>query len=107
MRIIGGRVRRKAARGAVLEPLVNGQDNHLARATKFAVHQDAAEVGFRAGIVGFVVGQDFLNDARGSHDGPFGLSNIIAHTLSAVSITSRNLAAFNGHSMEIVPLKSG
>jgi hypothetical protein len=72
MRVIARRVRRKAARGAVLEPLVDGQDDHLAGAAELAVHQDPAKVGLHAGRVALVIGQDLLNRSRRLHrKGPF------------------------------------
>ena len=46
VRIVGVRVRRERPGRTVLEALVNRQDDHLARATQLAVHQDAAEIAF-------------------------------------------------------------
>ena len=66
-RVVAGRVRREAARRAVLEALVDRQDHQLAGAAEAAVVQHAREVGERAGVVARVPGQDLL-DALG-HDG--------------------------------------
>ena len=71
VRIIGRRVRREAARGAVLEALIDRQDHHLAGAAQFAGGKDAGQVGLHPGRIALVPVQDllhFLGDAHG--DGP-------------------------------------
>ena len=67
MRVVGRRVRREAARRAVLEALVDRQDHQLAGAAELAVHQDAGEVRLGAGIVAFVIGEDLLDLAVDLH----------------------------------------
>ena len=54
VRVIGRRVRREAARRAVLEALIDRQDHHLAGAAEFAGGQDAGQVGLGTGIVALV-----------------------------------------------------
>src|SRR5687768_7090381 len=61
VRIVGRRVGREAARRAMLEPLVDRQDDQLAGAAEAALHQDAGEIRLGAGIVALVVGEDLLN----------------------------------------------
>ena len=67
MRIVGGRVDREAARRAVLEALVDRQDDQLAGAAQPALHQDAGEIGLGAGIVAFIFGEDVADDGREGH----------------------------------------
>jgi hypothetical protein len=50
MRVIGGFVDREAARRSMLEPLVNGQDDELARAAEPALREDAGEVRLGTGM---------------------------------------------------------
>ena len=69
VRVIGRRVRREAARRAVLEALVDRQDHHLAGAAELALHQDAGEVGLGAGIVALVIGEDFCDLSVDLHRG--------------------------------------
>src|SRR5690349_10928002 len=61
VRIIGGRVGRKAARRTVLESLIDRQDHQLAGAAEAALHQDAGEIRLGAGIVALIIGEDFLD----------------------------------------------
>ena len=61
MRVIAFRIGREAACRAMFEALVNRQDDHLARAAKFALHQDAVEIGFYARTVGLILFQDFFD----------------------------------------------
>ena len=67
MRVIRGRVRRKAAGGAVLEALIDRQDHQLAGAAKLAFHQNSGEVCFGTGIVAFVPIQDLLHSLGDAH----------------------------------------
>ena len=60
-RIVGGRVGSERAVGAVLEALVDGQDDEFAGAGEFAGVHDARQVGERAGVVAAVPGEDFLD----------------------------------------------
>src|SRR5690606_31794696 len=67
VRIVGGRIRREAARRAVLEALIDGKDDELARATEPAMHEDPGEVGLGAGIVALVIVEDPLDFLRDLH----------------------------------------
>lgn len=67
VRVVGRGIGRKAARGAVFEPLVNRQDDQLAGAGELAVHQDAGKVGLDAGVLTFVPGQNALDALRNLH----------------------------------------
>ena len=53
-------VGREAARGAVLEALVDRQHDELAGAGQTAAHEEAVEVGLDAGALGAVPGKDLL-----------------------------------------------
>ena len=67
MRIVPGGVGRKAARRAVFEALVDGEDQELAGAAQFSFHQYPRQISLCAGIVAFVTGKnffDFLTDAH-------------------------------------------
>ena len=68
MRIVGVRVRRKAAGRAMLKALIDRQDDQLAGAAQLTLHQDARQVGFGAGRIAFVIIEDAL-DALGDLHG--------------------------------------
>ena len=71
VRIIGRRIGREAARGAVLEALIDRQDHHLAGAAQLPGGQDAGEVGLHAGRIALIPVQDFLHFLGDAHvDGP-------------------------------------
>ena len=71
VRIIGRRVGREAARGSVLEALIDRQDHDLAGAAELAGGQDAGEVRLHAGRVALVPVQDLLHFLSDAHvDGP-------------------------------------
>ena len=67
MRIVGVRVGREGAAGAVLEALVDRQDHHLAGAAEPAVHQDAGEVGLHARIGAFIFVENRFDGGRDGH----------------------------------------
>src|SRR6266496_2637249 len=60
-RIVAVRVRGERARGAVLEALVDGQDDELASARQATVREQARDVGERARAVGGIPRQDLLH----------------------------------------------
>src|SRR5262249_23091887 len=64
VRVVGGGIGREAARGPVLEALVDRQDYELARAAQTALHQDARQIGLGPRRVALVVVEDLL-DALG------------------------------------------
>ena len=64
MRIVPRRIWREAARRAVLEALVDRQNNQFARTGQFAVHQNARQIALGARIVALVIGQN-LTDPLG------------------------------------------
>jgi hypothetical protein len=45
----------------MLEPLIDGQDDHLAGTAKFSVHQHAAQLAFDAGCFTFVICKNTLD----------------------------------------------
>jgi len=67
MGVIAGGVRGEGAGRAVLEALIDRQDDHLAGAAELAFHQHPAEVALHAGIVALVIRQDLLNDSGRAH----------------------------------------
>ena len=64
IRVVAGGVRGEAARRAVLEALVHGEDDELAGAGEAAVVQQARQVGFGAWVVALVPAQNFLHAVR-------------------------------------------
>jgi hypothetical protein len=50
----------------MFKALVHRQDDQLARAAQLALVEDAVKIGLNAGIVGLVIGEDFL-DSLGGH----------------------------------------
>src|SRR3546814_9830588 len=69
VRIIGRRIDRKAARRAMLETLIDRQDNELAGTTELAVRQDAGKIRLGAGVVALIPGEDVLDGRCEGHDG--------------------------------------
>src|SRR5260221_5148157 len=67
MRVIGEWIGGEAPRRAVLEALIQRQDDEVAGAAQAPLHQDAGEVGLGAGIVAFVMGQNLANARRHLH----------------------------------------
>jgi hypothetical protein len=67
MRIIGRRIDRKRPRRAVLEALIDRQDDELSGATEMPLRQDAGEVGFDAGVVRFVPREDVFDGGGEGH----------------------------------------
>ena len=67
MRVVGRRVWRETAGRAVLYPLVDRQDHHLAAAAQPSVHQHAGEVALCAGAIALVVVEDSLDGAADLH----------------------------------------
>src|ERR1700732_3305497 len=61
MRVVGRRVRRKAAGWAVLDPLVDRQGKQPAGAAEPALQEDAGEVRLGARIVALVIVEDPLD----------------------------------------------
>ena len=78
MRIIAGRVRREAAGRAVLEALIDRQDDHLAGAAQLALHQNPAQIGLHARGVGLVVGKDLLDVSGDPHRSLFLVSGPVS-----------------------------
>ena len=68
--IVGRRVGREAARGAVLVALVDRQDHQLAGAGEPAVHQQPREIALHAGALALVPGQDLFDLRRELHGSP-------------------------------------
>src|SRR3546814_15644197 len=61
VRVIGRRTDREATRRAVLETLIDRQDDALAGGAQLALGHDAGAVGFGAGIVASIPGKDILD----------------------------------------------
>jgi hypothetical protein len=55
----------------MLEPLIDGQDDHLAGPTQLALHQHAAEVCLHAGGFAFILAEDLLNGLCRAHRSAF------------------------------------
>src|SRR5271154_7336934 len=68
-RVIPGRIRREGALWAVLEALVDGEDDHLPTAAQRPRHQHPGKVGLRSGVVGRVPGENLLHTFGQGHDG--------------------------------------
>ena len=69
MRIVSRGVDREAAAGAVLEALIDRQDDHLAGAAEPPLHQDAGEVRLHAGIGAFIFVDYGFDCGRDGHAG--------------------------------------
>ncbi len=69
MRVVGRRVRREAPRRAVLEALIDRQDDELAGAAEPTLQQYAREIGLGARAVAFVVVQDLIHGRAQGHGG--------------------------------------
>ena len=67
VRVIGVRVDGKASCRAMLEPLVDRQNDHLAGAAKPTLHQHAGKIALYAGAVRPVIVEDGLNLAGDFH----------------------------------------
>ena len=67
VRIIRRGIRREAARGPVLEALVDRQDDQPAGAAEPALHQDAGEVGLGPRAIALVIVEDLLDRPRDLH----------------------------------------
>src|ERR1700704_3231868 len=89
MRVVGRRVRRKTAGRAVLNPLIDRQDQELAGAAQLAVHQDAGEVRLGAGVVALVMAEDFLDLTVDLHRGVPSWPAVDVHLFSKTPATKR------------------
>src|SRR5216684_9352551 len=89
MRVVGRRVRRKAAGGAVLDPLIDRQDQELAGAAELAVHQDAGEVRLGPGIVALVMAEDLLDLTVDLHRGVPSWQAVDVHLFSKTPAARR------------------
>ena len=67
MRVIGGRVRRERPGRAMFKALIHRKDDEFAGAAEFTLHKNAREVAFGAGIVAFIVREDFFNPLSNPH----------------------------------------
>ena len=67
--VVAGGILGEAAGRTVLEPLVDRKDDQLTGAAEPAMHEDAREIGFCPRAVALVVGQDFFDALRNSHQG--------------------------------------
>ncbi len=76
VRIVGRRIGREAARGPVLEALIDRQDHQLAGAAEPALHEDAGEIGLGLGRVAFISVEDFLDRFAERHGVSLGSSPI-------------------------------
>ena len=68
VRIVGRRVRSEGSRRAVLEALIDGENDDLARAGEDARVQKAGEVGAYADVIGTVPREDLLYAIGCSHN---------------------------------------
>ena len=60
-RVVGGRIDGEAARRAMLEALVHGQDHEFAGARELAVVEHPRQVAAHAGVFGIVIAQNLSN----------------------------------------------
>ena len=93
MRVIGGGVGREAARGAMLETLVDGEDDELTGAAELALHEDAGEVALGARIVALVAVENLFDALGDAHDGssffPEAVGRVLAQPLVNVTLEPR------------------
>ena len=67
MGVIAQRVLGEGPCRAVLEPLVHGQDDHLAGAGQLSGHQHPGQIAFHAGVLALIIGEDFLDGVGHLH----------------------------------------
>ena len=95
MRIIRGGVGGKAARGTMLEALIDRQDDQLASARQIAFHHHAAQICLYAGRFALVIAEDFLDGRCRAHMG-VPCKGIAVSLRLVVPLPSGNIGCANG-----------